>query len=445
MRTDRLWSTLIVLGMAALLARPAAGADASLPAQPLTEQNAVAFGLEHNRGLMAAKKDVAAAGQKVKQSQADYYPKVDASYRFTHFNDQPVFGLGDGRFFPSGYTNTNRWEVQLTQPLFTGFARSSQLKISRMDETIAKFRMEEARLDLVRDIRHAFWQTILGEKLLQVARENVNSLQVQRRNAEANYQQGLTARNDALKAEVALSQAVQRERSTLKQVVMLRSRLNQAMGIDLQATLTLAGGDVAPGRLPPLEQLYDAAEKHRPEYLSVGTSIQQADQAIKAARSRYYPHLSAFAQYYREGEDFTADRNIYTNSDNTAVGVRMDWNLFEGGKTDAAAREWLYKRQALEERQRDLKEQIRLQVEDAYEQLHVAMANIDTARAALDQAKENERMTTLQYKEQLVIFLEVLNAQVFVSQSQADYYQALYGYQIAYSDLERATGAPAGQ
>ncbi|MEN6486077.1 MAG: TolC family protein [Syntrophobacteraceae bacterium] len=445
MRTDRLLSTLIVLGMAALLARPAAGADASLPAQPLTEQNAVAFGLEHNRALMAAKKDVAAAGQKVKQSQADYYPKVDASYRFTHLSDQPVVGFGGGTFFPGGYTNTNRWEVQLTQPLFTGFARSSQLKISRMDESIAKYRMEEARLDFVRDIRHAFWQTILGEKLLQVARENVNSLQVQRRNAEANYQQGLTARNDVLKAEVALSQAVQRERSTLKQVVMLRSRLNQVLGIDLQTTLTLAGGDIAPGPLPPLEHFYAAAEKQRPEYLSVGTSIQQADQAIKAARSRYYPHLSAFAQYYREGEDFTADRNIYTNSDNTAVGVRMDWNLFEGGKTDAAAREWLYKRQALEERQRDLKEQIRLQVEDAYEQLHVAMANIDTAQAALDQAKENERMTTLQYKEQLVIFLEVLNAQVFVSQSQADYYQALYGYRIASSDLERATGGPAGQ
>ncbi len=97
---------------------------------------------------------------------------------------------------------------------------------------------------------------------------------------------------------------------------------------------------------------------------------------------------------------------------------------------------------ALEERQRDLVQQVHLQVEDAYEQLQVAKANIETARAALKQAEENERMTTLQYKEQLVIFLEVLNAQVFLAQTQADYYQALYGYRIAWADLERAVGGP---
>ena len=398
MRYHRFLRFLLLLGTTALLSQPVFGQEGSRPAQPLTEQNAVAFGLEHNRAYMAARKDVEAAGQKVKQARADYYPKVDGSYRYTRLSDQPFFAVGNGVDFPSGYLGTNRWEVQLTQPLFTGFGRSSQLKISQLDETIIKFRMEEDRLDLVRDIRHAYWQTILGEKLLQVAKENVNSLQVQRHNAEANYQQGLTAQNDVLKAEVALSQAIQRERTAEKQVVVLRSRLNQVLGTDLRSVLTLSGGDITPGPVPEIERFYAAAEKQRPEYLSIETSIQQADQAIKLAHSRYYPHVSAFAQYYREGGDFLADRNIYTNSENSAVGVRMDWNLFEGGKTNAAAKEWLYKRQALEERRGYLKEQIRVQVEDAFEQLKVARANIETAESALKQARENERMTSLQYK-----------------------------------------------
>jgi outer membrane protein TolC len=54
-------------------------------------------------------------------------------------------------------------------------------------------------------------------------------------------------------------------------------------------------------------------------------------------------------------------------------------------------------------------------------------------------------MTSLQYREQLVIFLEVLNAQVFVAQSRADYYQALYGYQLAWADMERAVGGKVGE
>jgi len=51
-------------------------------------------------------------------------------------------------------------------------------------------------------------------------------------------------------------------------------------------------------------------------------------------------------------------------------------------------------------------------------------------------------MTTIQYREQLVIFLEVLNAQVLLSQSRVDYYDALYGFKLAWADLERAVGGP---
>ena len=40
--------------------------------------------------------------------------------------------------------------------------------------------------------------------------------------------------------------------------------------------------------------------------------------------------------------------------------------------------------------------------------------------------------------------MEVLNAQVFVAQSRADYYQALYGYQLAWADMERAVGGKVG-
>jgi outer membrane protein TolC len=81
-------------------------------------------------------------------------------------------------------------------------------------------------------------------------------------------------------------------------------------------------------------------------------------------------------------------------------------------------------------------------VEDAFEQLKVAKANIDTTRVAVQQAEENDRITTLQYKEQVAIFLEVLNAQVFLAQTRADFYQALYGYEIAKAELERAIGGP---
>jgi outer membrane protein TolC len=283
---------------------------------------------------------------------------------------------------------------------------------------------------------------LLGQKLLQVARDNVSSLEIQRRNAQANYDQGLVAQNDVLKADVALASARQRERTASKQLTILRSRLNQLLDVDLQHVLTLYEEPIQVREAPPLERLYSAADETRPEYLSIQTSIRQAGEGITAARSRYYPRLSGFAQYFREGNDILANNNPYGNSQNAAVGLRVDWNWFEGGKTDAAEKEYKYRQKALEEKRDEMKQQIHLQVEDAYEQLGVARENLKTAEAALKQAEENERMTTIQYREQLVIFLEVLNAQVLLSQSRVDYYDALYGFKLAWADLERAVGGP---
>lgn len=416
-------------------------APASLPLQPLTLQDAIAYGLAHNRSHLAAKQDVEAVNQQVRQAQADFYPKVDANYTFKSWKDAPYAVFNDMQFEIAPQTG-NRWEFQLNQPIFTGFALSSQLNISRMNLKIAEYRLDETRLNTVRDVERAFWNVLLGQKLLQVARDNVSSLEVQRRNAQANFDQGLVAQNDVLKADVALAHARQRERTAGKQLTLLRSRLNQILDVGLQTVLTLHEEEIRMEEAPSLERLYSLADERRPEYLSIETSIRQAGEGVTAARSRYYPRLSGFAQYYREGDDFLANHNPFANNDNAAVGLRIDWNWFEGGKTDAASKEYKYRQKALEQRRTELQEQIHLQVEDAYEQLGVARENLKTAQAALKQAEENERMTTIQYREQLVIFLEVLNAQVLLSQSRVDFYDALYGFKLAWADLERAVGGP---
>jgi outer membrane protein len=442
------FALLFVMPMRAVQAQPS---TKSLPPQPLTVEQAVDFGLERNHSLKAAGSDVAAAGQQVRQARADFFPKLESRYRFQHLKDEPFAALGGDSStgqpggpvkFTTGYLNSNRWEVELAQPLFTGFGLTSQHNISKMDRRIAEYRQDETRLNVQRDIQRTFFQVMLGEKLVQVAKDNVKSLGVQKKNAEASFSQGLTARNDVLKADVAVAQALQRERSAVKDVLILRSKLNQLLDLDAATRLELAEEEILLRPVPDVERLYTLAEGQRPEILELDESVRQTEQGVVAAQSRYYPQFSAFAQYYRDGNDFFANNNEFTNENNAAVGLRVNWNWYEGGKTDASIKELQYRKQALGERQKDLQRQIHLQVEDAFEQLKVAQANIETASTALKQAEENERMTTLQYKEQLVIFLEVLNAQVFLAQTRADYFQALYGYRIAWADLERAVGSP---
>ena len=103
--------------------------------------------------------------------------------------------------------------------------------------------------------------------------------------------------------------------------------------------------------------------------------------------------------------------------------------------------ECLESKKALEEKIDGIRDSIRLEVKNAYEKLMVAGQNIKTAETALAQAKENFRITNLQYQQQVTTSTEVLDARTFLTQAEMNYYSALYGYMIAKATLDRAVGS----
>jgi len=413
---------------------------------------AVEYGLEHNPLIRAADEDFRAADQGVSAARAGFLPRLDTFYTYTNWQDKPYARVeqagGPIVQFQTTDTNLNHWQAQLTQPLFQGFGTVAQYGMAKEQRNVADYRKLETRLNLVRNIRNAFIQTLLGQRALQVAEASVAQLEAHLKDAAAFFAQGLTPRNDVLKAEVALANAKQQRTRAAKRLVILRSQLNRLLGLDEKTTLDLAEWSKMPApddrtdEVPSLEELSVRAEKTRPELAAISASIRETEEGARLAGSTGYPRLSLFTLYYREGGNFQASENDFANDHNAAVGVRVDWNLFEGGRMRAEINQWRHRGAALKQRELDLLKQVRLEVEDAYEQLQVARTNLATARVAVTQAEENLRITTLQYQEQIVISTEVLDAEVYLTQARTNYYQALYGYQLAWADLERAVGEP---
>jgi outer membrane protein TolC len=122
------------------------------------------------------------------------------------------------------------------------------------------------------------------------------------------------------------------------------------------------------------------------------------------------------------------------------VAVSAKWDFFEWGKTGADVTKQSLAKQALKEKMQGVEDQIRLETKSAFSDLHVAGNNIGTAREGLEQARENARITDLQYRNQVTTSTEVLDSLTFLSQAEGNYYRALYGYMVALTNLERAVG-----
>ena len=70
----------------------------------------------------------------------------------------------------------------------------------------------------------------------------------------------------------------------------------------------------------------------------------------------------------------------------------------------------------------------------------VAKINVETAKKSLSQARENYRVTNEGYRVQVSTSTDVLDARAYLTQSEMNYYGALYGYHVALAALKRAIG-----
>jgi outer membrane protein TolC len=404
-----------------------------------TLQSAISEAIKNNTLIQEAMEQEKAAIWEEKSARADLLPKLSLSYEYHRLKEEP-YAVFNRMPITMGPVNNYSWNVTLTQPVFTGFALETKRKIAELGITSKTFDRERAILDVIKMIKIAYFRVLLAEKYVQVAREQEAQLRAHLEDAKHFYEQGLIPQNDLLKSEVAYARAQQERVSAESALAVARSSFNTIIRHPIDEKAEFEDISELPSDSYELQALMNEALENRPEIKMLDIALQQAQLSEKIAKSGYYPKVYLFGQYMQQGENWRATENDYQNSYNASVGVQINWPLFESGKTRADSAKALHERLAIAEKIKGVRDSIMLEVKDAFEKLNVAKTNITTADTAVKQAKENYRITNLQYQQQITTSTEVLDAQTYLTQAQVNYYNALYGYYTAQAELERAIG-----
>lgn len=402
-------------------------------------EDAVSEALKNNTLIQEAIEREKAAVWEEKSAKADLLPKLSFSYEYVRLKEDP-YAVFNRVEIGMGPLNNYSWSTTLTQPVFTGFALETKRKIAELGIKSREFDRERAIIDVVKMTKVAYFRVLLAEKYLKVAEEQEAQLRAHLEDAKHFYEQGLIPQNDLLKSEVAYARAQQEKVSAESALAVARASFNTILRRPISEQPELEDVENLTEKSYSLSELMKDAIANRPEIKMLEIALQQAQLGEKLAKSGYYPKVYLFGQYVQKGENWRATENDYQNSYNASAGVKIDWPLFESGKTRADAAKALHERLAIAEKIKGVKDSIMLEVKDAFEKLTVARRNIVTAETALSQAKENYRITNLQYQQQITTSTEVLDAQTYLTQAQVNYYNALYGYYTAQAELERAVG-----
>jgi len=419
----------------------------------LNLNESINIALERSLSVHSAEEGIRAREFEEKSSKADFYPKISTSYSYTRLDNSTVndaeytlysWDPSSNAHFPlkssPADTNTYQFNITATQPIFTGWSLTITRQLASLGVDIAKIQRIKVIQDLVLNVKEAYFGILKAKKLKNVALQAVEQLKAHLRVSNAFYEEGIIAKNDLLETEVQMAQVQQNLIRVSNRLEIAHSLFNTLLRIDFKKKVNIEDIlDYHPADIT-LDLCIERAGQYRPEINEMLLNVESAEKAVKLNKSTYYPEIALIGNYQRETNGILLDSKAGEDPDNWTMTLQAEWTFWEWGKKKynvAAANADLASISYLLQ---ELKDNIRLEVKDAYLLLREAEKNIQVTRTAIAQAEENFRINEERYKQQVATSTDVLDAQTLLTRARSNYFNALSDYNIFWAKLERAMG-----
>lgn len=419
----------------------------SASAMTLTES--VGIAVKNNPSVIATQKQVNAADAKLAQAVGSFLPtvKLDGNYGQAYTQPSEVqiavtssTGATAQTFrFGTDATNTSKgWKASLSQPLFVG-ALFPGLAIAQRNAAAAREGLRKNVQGTTFNATQAYYDVLKTQKGVEAMEQAREMAQSHRDKIEAMASSGASTQADLMRAEVQLANselALTRAKNAFE---IAKNSFNNVLGRkpNEQVKLDLEISNPKEVVSPDYDRLIVIAMDNRPDWKQYQLGRQMAEDSIHLAQTDYLPAVMLTGSSgYNE-----IDYPTYVSSAHswTVVGA-ASWTLFNGFNTTNRVREASARLEEQIANEDQLSNNIALEVRDAYLDLNSAKESIISSKKALDSAKESLRVSNLVYNSGAGTNLEVINAQISLTQARLNYYQSLYELETSRAMINKVVG-----
>lgn len=357
--------------------------------------------------------------------------------------------------------------IRISQTLFNGSAFAA-IRGARQLREINQRALDREQQTLVDRVRQAFYQSLLTQEQARVTLQSVERMQETLSEVSRQVDQGVAPVFQRLSAEVEVANLETQYVQVVNAAELSVDNLKMELGMPINTPLELRG-DLS---VPDLQRYVDvstedaveAAIERRPdlEQARLAIELYRIDRAITG--SQYLPTVSAFANLDYIGSvpsnrtaisadpddpfRFTSSTRGFFDSGywnpSVAVGVSLQWNVFNGFQTSAQMQQ---REVAIRRAEIDFErayQGVYLEVQAAQRNLETALQRIQGQEANVDRAELNYRHAVTRLREGVASPLETREASLQLDTSRINYLQAVHDYLVARSAFETAIGVPAG-
>jgi len=280
----------------------------------------------------------------------------------------------------------------------------------------------------------AYQQVLYAQREIAVAQHEQETAAAVMSSVNEHVKAGLAVESDRMSAQVNGSARKEELIATEGDLELAWAALREAMGApDLKA---IELKPIEPHTFPQgaLDEEMAKAAKMRPDLMALAQAESAQGSALGAAKSDFGPRVSAYGNWEEDQSSIGG-----SGGNNWVAGVQISIDILPIGKRAQLARETAAK-QKIDAQVAATQQHLRLEVSQAHIHRQTAALQLKTAQAALDQSAESLRILKNRYGAGLATIADLLRAEDAERQSQSNYWHAVYGNAMAYSELLYATG-----
>jgi outer membrane protein len=423
----------------------------------------VAEGLRSNLALQGETLEVERAAQALAAARARFFPEISLQARYSRAEGGREFTIPTGTALNPVYSTLNELLAQQGRPAQFPQISDTTVEFLREEEQDTRVvvrqpiyapaipaavraqrallgassynRMAVARA-LRRDITIAYLDWLKARSSVDIVASSQELLRENLRVNQSLFDNGKITEDQVLRAKTELLAVDQRLRETQNLATQAQSFFNFLLNRDLLAGIEVSSPPTSPpGQGGALEQLWASALNRRPEVARVDELRKAAEEQTRIARKQKWPMLSLGVDAGSQGVD-------YRFGDGYNFGVAslvFTWRLFDGGGDEARVRQARAAERQVVLRQEEIAQQIRLEVQQAFDRLTTARDSLATAAARADAARAAFRIASRKRDEGVISQVEFIDARSALTGAELNHNVTRFDVLARHAELEYAT------
>ncbi len=423
----------LCLGLAGIMREPRAEDNSTPPHfhQPLTLIQLTSLAQENNPSTKVAWAQIQESEAGVALARAGYWPQVTgqiSAQRSSFVNFSGTSSGSQTRYGPS---------VSLSYLLWDFGNRAGGLDGAKFTLASTRLARDQTLQDVILQVEQDYYQVSGLQALVDANEQSVKDAEASLDAAHQRQHTGLATIGDIYQAEAALAGARLTLQQSEGQLAAARGQLATTVGYSPDVDLPLAPWQKKIDTALPKQSIADLLEQARnvhPSLLAAKANQQAALANLEVVRAKGLPSLS-----------FDANAGItrtvgVADSSNYSAGITVSIPIF-AGFGDRAANRQAQARVDVEQATVDqLRQQVELEVWQAYQNLKTTAATLDTSAAQLKSARQADEVASARYKAGLASILDVLSAQSTLATARAQQVQAQLNWFAGLAALGHAVG-----